>query len=279
MTEHRDVLNWRMNQKDAVSRRGSNISTDSVREAQTRGMKANRCSFTLIELLVVIAIIAILAGMLLPALQKARSRAVTSNCLSNVKNNAHSMTMYADDFDGIMPSHYWFKGPLNGTNRELISWAATLMSTKYLNYNTPVVNCPLISAKPIIDESRQTFLQVYGTPTDEGHFEDGYFMVNSSSRTFRGLVTNKVRRPALFPLLSDSWRLDKDCQVQTVQFAATAYLSHARHSGRINSAYLDGHAQSVAPEEQAENYRKGGAKKGDSAPFYYIDEDNVEQEL
>ncbi len=67
--------------------------------------RRRRAAFTLIELLVVIAIIAILAGMLLPALASAKARGQQTKCLNSIKQLALGMIMYCGDFDEVFPAY------------------------------------------------------------------------------------------------------------------------------------------------------------------------------
>ena len=114
-----------------------------------------RKNFTLIELLVVIAIIAILAGMLLSALNSARQKAHSAACIGNLKQIAAGIIMYANSNDDHLPNP---NRGINGTGWSN-HWASAV--SEYVNFSTKLFLCPA-------NKASSYFAQIYTDPKRVG---------------------------------------------------------------------------------------------------------------
>jgi prepilin-type processing-associated H-X9-DG protein len=146
----------------------------SVSESEARSPRPKRRStaFTLVELLVVIGIIALLIGILLPALGKAREQSKRTACLSNLRTLAHCMIIYAGDYHDRLPNTNPPMTPLDPTATDYVFIQLNNAYTK----SPAVFHCPsdvdpeqkaIVSGDVIPNDSARTsydFFSIYVVP-------------------------------------------------------------------------------------------------------------------
>ena len=119
------------------------LSTASSRLGEERANRESREAFTLIELLVVIAIIAILAGLLLPALSRAKGSAHLTKCASNLRQIGLASAMYVGDFGSYPNYREWrLQAGVVDTGDLVESWTDKLVPYLSGNWTNDIYQCP-----------------------------------------------------------------------------------------------------------------------------------------
>ena len=241
-------------------------------------MRMNKKSFpfTLIELLVVIAIIAILASMLLPALNQARERGKSAKCIANVKTLGTAVLYYCDAYKDVMPRPFWYDvgndGSVPSTTDDKNSyWQMAFVALKLVNTKMPkswllpkgLYECPSENGERVT--------------TGYGHFNTWkgcYYGMNrymsqkydSAASSKEKLIARKITqvvRPSVTFSIADKW-VSPLCLTVAPQAEIRArwYQLGQRHSGKFNYATLDGGVKSMG------TYPKIGAS-GDWKDYLY----------
>jgi prepilin-type N-terminal cleavage/methylation domain-containing protein/prepilin-type processing-associated H-X9-DG protein len=236
-----------------------------------RIMKKHRAGFTLIELLVVIAIIAILAAMLLPALNRAKIRAVAAACMSDKKQLILAWIMYSGDNNdhlainsdphsphttGYPDNSYkpswigsvidWTSGPYNTNVIYLIDDRYSLLG-RYLGTSTKVFACPAADyASPA--QRAMGWSQRMRSVAMNGAVGDGY----KYSFGWYPWYYAKKSSDFHYPSPSDCWVITDehpdsidDALLYVAPFAVTSFteMPGTQHGGACGLSFADGHAE------------------------------------
>lgn len=212
-------------------------------------------NFTLIELLVVIAIIAILASMLLPALNKARETAKKISCVSKLKNISTAMKMYCDDFSGYFVPYL----PGQDSDGADIYWPNLLLPYLGLKSSTHdqyrqymdksssgrIFICPAHSFDYNTLKSSERYMS-YGL--------NEYLMYRHFQRdvngTYKPVKNSMLKKPSETLMFADSFYPTKN--INWGYYSLASNRIHARHPGSndpqiggLNTSWTDGHVSSL----------------------------------
>ncbi len=202
-----------------------------------------RKNFTLIELLVVIAIIAILAGMLLPALNRARESARTIQCGSQIRQVAQLHLLYAGDYKDLLPSPYKSYGG-NATTQEW--YYQTYLARNYLGkWNINLFLCPTLLPEKLKALNGASWVgTLYGSNSTaiEG-ITSGWFVIE------------KNRPLSRIPFASRGCLMIENYGHGTFNCRTSALANMAanngvdnpafNHSGQANGVFFDGHLEKL----------------------------------
>ena len=239
--------------------------------------------FTLIELLVVIAIIAILAGMLLPALAKAKQKAMAVNCTSNVRGCGEAALLYMDDFTGRFPIYDYVTSNWHSGSSCALSWADNLMRTGYLEMDTGLICCPADQAKPSMgwygnygpNNGTWAYMEHIYACNDPNEVATDFLLVDTSNHRY--LITNYLKNPSATFLVADNWAkldpINAPAYVLDVRNGNTFHFWMA-HNERCNSVFVDGHADTYGPGELAQLSKKMPLKNTNN-PFNFYTQDHT----